>query len=237
MSLPAFISGVKPTKSARSILAMIGRDFIGFVILAALSLGIGLLINQFRRDPLPLVYESKAERLTTFVASIQAAHEDTSVGPSDENVAPPVAITPSASPVSLLSTASRDGSVSSIPLSIPEARLYSAEIRIIDLDEFQQSVEKSGVMIIDARPEIFHRLGHVPHALPLPRDDFATYYQRHRDALEASKERPIIIYCSGSACEDGLLVATALQDLGFRNLAIFSGGWSEWSHHRLPEEK
>ena len=42
------------------------QDVIGFLALAAISVVAGLGLNQFRAKPLPLVYQTPAERLGFF---------------------------------------------------------------------------------------------------------------------------------------------------------------------------
>lgn len=106
----------------------------------------------------------------------------------------------------------------------------------ITLDQLQQFIkEKSGV-VFDARPEIFHRLGHIPGAYSLPREDFENSYKTFQPKLEQDRSQPIIVYCSGSSCEDSTLVQKSLQALGYTNVAVFSGGWSEWQDKGLPVE-
>ena len=92
-------------------------------------------------------------------------------------------------------------------------------------------------LILDARPEIFHRLGRVPKALSLPRDDFETYYTKQRVQLEKHKALPVAIYCTGGSCEDGEMVGAALIRLGFTQVHLFRGGWHAWTQAKLPEEK
>jgi rhodanese-related sulfurtransferase len=89
---------------------------------------------------------------------------------------------------------------------------------------------------LDARPEIFYRLGHVPGALSLARDDFENAYAQLKERLEKDKNQPLIIYCSNSSCEDSHLVQSALLKLGYVNVAVFSGGWATWTQEKLPEE-
>lgn len=103
------------------------------------------------------------------------------------------------------------------------------------LEEFRVLVESKGALVLDARPEIFHRLGHVPGALSLPRDDFEASFALHRDRLEADTGALIVIYCSGSSCEDSDLVRKALHRLGFTRVSVFKGGWSAWTSAGLPE--
>lgn len=118
-----------------------------------------------------------------------------------------------------------------------DARSQSAKIERISLEAFKERREQPGHVVLDARPEIFHRLGHVPNAIALPRDEFEGYYSKVRESLEPFKRQVVLIYCSGSACEDSELVANALVKLGFKNIAIFTGGWSEWTRENLPQQR
>lgn len=118
------------------------------------------------------------------------------------------------------------------PVSKPEVQLSET----LSLAEFSSYVDSRQGLVLDARPEIFHRLGHVPGALSLPRDEFESGYARLKDKLEANRSQALVIYCSSASCEDAALVKKSLASLGFTNLAIFEGGWSEWSGSGKPEE-
>jgi len=118
--------------------------------------------------------------------------------------------------------------------SNPEDKRMPPRLSLIQFKEF---VEQRRGIILDARPEIFYRLGHVPGAIPLPRDEFKKYYELHKNLIEAHKDRPIVIYCSGDSCEDSKLVATALKDLAYSKVSIFGGGWTEWKNQELSEEQ
>lgn len=172
-------------------------DLISCWFLATGALCIGLLANQLRDTPLPLNYQSKAQRLGEAVDRLS----DDSGGDK------------------------------------PADSRSSADFRQeLNLEEFRGFISGNHGIIIDARPEIFHRLGHVPGAIALPRDDFESRYRLHASRLEGAKDHPLVIYCSGPACEDAELVGTALRKLGFRQIAIFRGGWEEWQREGLPEE-
>ncbi|MEI9896993.1 MAG: rhodanese-like domain-containing protein [Chthoniobacter sp.] len=130
-----------------------------------------------------------------------------------------------------------DESTSKVASEVALPAMPSSEsVKFISLGEFQTLSTSPGVLVLDARPEIFHRLGHIPKALPLPRDDFETFYRKLQTLLEADRGRLLLVYCSGDSCEDSALVAEALKRLGFSNIAIFKGGWSEWTGSHLPEE-
>ena len=121
--------------------------------------------------------------------------------------------------------------------STPQATKTSDVPEYMGLEEFRVLVESKGALILDARPEIFHRLGHVPGALSLPREDFEASFALHRNHLEADKGALVVIYCSGSSCEDSGLVRKALHRLGFTQISVFKGGWSAWTSAGLPEER
>jgi 3-mercaptopyruvate sulfurtransferase SseA len=104
------------------------------------------------------------------------------------------------------------------------------------LEDFAVYVDGRKGLILDARPEIFHRLGHVPGALSLPREDFENGYNTLKARLEADQAQPLVVYCSSSSCEDASLVRKSLAGLGYTNLAVFEGGWSEWTAAGKPEE-
>ena len=103
-------------------------------LLATFALCGGMVLNQFRETPLPLVYQSKAARLRDSVRRIASQQV--------------------------------------VPAPTPASR----QSERLGLEEFSSYVKNKQGLILDARPELFHRLGHVPGALSLPRDDFEKAY-------------------------------------------------------------
>jgi hypothetical protein len=139
-------------------------------MLATTSICMGLLLNQFQDNPLPLVYQSKQERMENAVSRVAASeapkHDFATALPK---LASPIAVTLSQN---------------------------------LSLDEFRAFVKEKHGLVLDARPELFHRFGHVPGALSLPRDDFEKSYARLKAKLETDKNQPIVLYCSNSSCEE-----------------------------------
>jgi len=168
----------------------ISRDFLALSMLALTALCLGLLLNQMRNHPLPLVYQSKAEGLQRAVERIS------------QNKAAPVSLAG----------------------------------KNLTLETFREIVEQRKALILDARPEIFHRLGHVPGAVSLSREDFENRYIKLRGILEKDKNQPLVVYCAGSDCEESELVQQALAKLNFTNVAVFRGGWAAWTQAGLPKE-
>lgn len=107
----------------------------------------------------------------------------------------------------------------------------------VDLPTFRKMVEGRDARILDARPEVFYQLGHVPGAISLPREDFQARYGALRAELERTKARAVVVYCSDLDCEDSRMVAEALVRLAYPSVFLFKGGWSAWTEAQLPEEK
>ncbi len=115
----------------------------------------------------------------------------------------------------------------------PEVIQPASEIR---LDDFQVFVTGRKGLVLDARPKVFYDAAHVPGAVSLPREAFASEYPRMREKLDAHKDDPVAVYCSGADCTDSQLLADALAKLGYRHLLIYTSGWEEWSQTGLPQE-
>ena len=126
----------------------------------------------------------------------------------------------------------RIASLQAVPVAAPASLLPER----LNLEAFSTYVQKKQGLVLDARPEIFHRLGHVPGALSLPRDDFEKGYAELKAKLEVDRSNPIVIYCSSSSCEDSGLVKKSLKALGYTNLAMFEGGWAAWTEAKKREE-
>ena len=113
----------------------------------------------------------------------------------------------------------------------------SARPQDISFEDFRQHVAKNDCIILDARPEMFYRLRHVPGALSVPRKDFGAAYTILRPLLERDKAQPLLVYCSGVGCEDSQTVADALSKLGYLRVFVCKGGWAQWEAAHLPDEK
>jgi len=126
------------------------------------------------------------------------------------------------------------------------ARLTAAEVRAL--------LKDTSVEIVDARPPAEYRgqegtatrLGHVPGALNLPAvlltvpgtGEFrsADELQRLVNTAGLARGRRVVIY-DGSGI-GAAKVAFALTLLGFDDVALYDGGWSEWGERPdLPVER
>jgi rhodanese-related sulfurtransferase len=142
---------------------------------------------------------------------------------------------PSPIPLVYSSPASRlNQTIAQLETSSPAALALDGDI---SRDDVQKATLDHAALILDARPEIFYRLGHIPSALSLPRDDFEKQYPIVKETLQSHREQPLIVYCASSDCHDSQMVADALLKLGYLHIRVFRGGWSDWENANLPEEK
>ena len=125
------------------------------------------------------------------------------------------------------------------PTATHEAELPSSgPIDELDLAQLREIVANPPrAILLDARPEVFYRLGHIPGAASLSRENFEKDYAAIRARLEKDKGRFIVVYCSDTDCDDSQIVADALVKLGFPKVSVFRGGWNDWHEAHLAEEK
>ena len=208
------------------------QDFIGFLALVVLSAVVGMGINQFRAKPLPLVYQPPAERMAGAVET-----RDTTRLP--------------------ISGQGRETGKDSHTPPLSGGRENAEPIREILLDELRTLIGKPGILILDARPDLFYEAGHIPSAQNLSKKDFEKDFQRllpklrdasrltglrHAEvasATQAGHGSPltIVVYCPHAGCDDSQIVADALARLGFGPVRIFKGGWEAWEKAGLTVEK
>ncbi len=107
-------------------------------------------------------------------------------------------------------------------------------VRMITLAEAEDLWVAGEAVILDARAGSVFEQGHVPRARNIPASDLARALPP--EVRELSKERIIVVYCEGGSCQSSLALAKRLQEAGFRDIRVFSGGWEEWKKMSLPEE-
>lgn len=94
--------------------------------------------------------------------------------------------------------------------------ILKKKVNIIQWDELI-ALDKSDIMIIDARTEEEHRFGHIEGSINIPIDEI-------RDRLsEIPRDKKIITYCAVGL--RGYLAARILQQNGYNNVRNLSGGY------------
>jgi rhodanese-related sulfurtransferase len=104
----------------------------------------------------------------------------------------------------------------------------------ITRDELKNMVDRGeAVTIVEALPEQYYRQAHLPGALLLPHDQV--------DALAATllpdKAAQIVVYCASLPCQNSVIAAERLNELGYTNVREYAEGKQDWLDAGYPIEQ
>jgi len=102
-------------------------------------------------------------------------------------------------------------------------------LEAIDKDELLRRLADQRVVILDVRPEIEYRYGHIPRARSVPVE------QLERSLAGLPRDRDIIAYCRGPYCVLADDAVRLLRHHGLRGLRL-SEGFPEWQAAGYPVE-
>lgn len=96
--------------------------------------------------------------------------------------------------------------------------------------------EKDLLVFVDARDEENYQRGHIPGAYELDVYHSDKYLPAVLSVCQ--KAELIVVYCTGSDCEDSELGALLLRKAGIPNqkLFVYVGGITEWTSNQFPIE-
>jgi len=97
---------------------------------------------------------------------------------------------------------------------------------MVDTRQMKEITAQGSHLILDARTLAEYDQGHLPGAMSLPYSDFEDSFIALAPLL--SPTDPLVVYCSSRTCDDALLLAQRLQEVGFENLSLYVDGWEGW---------
>jgi rhodanese-related sulfurtransferase len=102
-----------------------------------------------------------------------------------------------------------------------------SKLSTLSRDELAQRIRDGDVVVLDVRPELEYKAGHVAGAVSLPVDELI---RRLRDV---PKDREVVAYCRGPYC---VYADDAVRTLGRRGYqaARLEDGYPEWARAGLP---
>lgn len=109
---------------------------------------------------------------------------------------------------------------------------YASKWPHITLQEVQRLMKQKHTVLVDGRGQSEWDQSHLPGALPLPLGDFQKNYPIYEQKLKRAKI--IIAYCHGKGCHLSDSLCQDLVNKGYKNVAVFWGGFPEWSSNKLP---
>lgn len=90
----------------------------------------------------------------------------------------------------------------------------------------------NGVLFLDARRTSVYEDGHIAGARSFSvwesdvDDKVNALYSERSDPRD--QDRPIVIYCSGGACEDSHMLSQKLWGIQFNNIYVYKDGFPDW---------
>jgi len=104
----------------------------------------------------------------------------------------------------------------------------------VDAAQVRQIVDVNSYIVFDARSAVDYEAGHLPGALSWPASDIEAKADLYLPVLHA--DQPVLVYCSGRACDESLHLAKFLKAQGLQQVSLFAGGYSEWKKGGYPIE-
>ena len=96
----------------------------------------------------------------------------------------------------------------------------------------------AGSLFLDARRTSIYEEGHIPGSRSFSvweadvDDKVTALFEERSDPAEQNK--PIVIYCSGGACEDSHMLSQKLWGLQFNNIYVYKDGFPDWQKRGMP---
>jgi rhodanese-related sulfurtransferase len=101
---------------------------------------------------------------------------------------------------------------------------------LVEAPEAKARLDK-GALFLDARPEAFYRMAHIPGAFSLPEEDFDAAFARLEPRLRSSLD--VVVYCAGFGCEASHIVARKLKARQIPAV-VLNEGWPAWQEAHYP---
>lgn len=108
----------------------------------------------------------------------------------------------------------------------PATPAKALEIRF---DQVEKLLANPDIMLIDARPAREFEAGRIGNAINIYTPEFEQNIGR---IIGIPRDKPIIAYCGGGACELSHELADNLIKMGFTRVFVYVGGWNEWKQKK-----
>lgn len=185
--------------------------------------------------PPPLAPAQPAVTATT--ATIVPVATDTAPVATTTTAAPmttPAATTSTAAPTPSTASEIKPAAPPSKPAADPLARFqpHPNEAAVELAGEDVMTLHRAGALFLDARRTSVYEEGHIAGARSFSVwegdiDDKVNALFAERDE-PAEQNLPIVIYCSGGACEDSHMLAQKLWGIQFNNVYVYKDGFPDW---------
>ena len=103
-------------------------------------------------------------------------------------------------------------------------------LNAVTLDELEMMMQNENIVLMDVRPALEYKFGHIPEAISLPVNDLLNRLK------DLPKNKEIIAYCRGPFCALSDEAVKLLLENGF-NAKRLDDGYPEWKIRSLEKTK
>jgi rhodanese-related sulfurtransferase/predicted double-glycine peptidase len=125
------------------------------------------------------------------------------------------------------------------PTAVAEVarRYHSVEFPEVSTEQMEQIITEKKTTIIDARFAEDYHFSAMPNAINIPVHSALEHRQKALRGI--ALRQPIVVYCQSSSCDFSDEIAKFLKFNGFTNVAIYRGGFRDWSrrHPQVQKER
>jgi rhodanese-related sulfurtransferase len=97
------------------------------------------------------------------------------------------------------------------------------QITIVDTERAEAMLSQK-VVVLDVREPAEFQVGHLPHAINVPRGVLEFKVSNHPQLMDP--QQPILIYCKNGG--RSTLAALTLKRMGFTGIEMLNGGFDGW---------
>ena len=119
--------------------------------------------------------------------------------------------------------------IASIEKLVRDFRQSKFKLESVTIDGLIEKIDNGKVTILDVRPEIEYRNGHIANAISIPFDELSDRLR------ELPKRGEIIAYCRGPFCVFADEAVAMLTKAGYKATRL-EEGYPDWSSMGLPVE-
>lgn len=119
--------------------------------------------------------------------------------------------------------------IASIDRLVKDFRKSKFTLEAVTIDELIQKIESGKITILDVRPEIEYRKGHIANSISIPIEELPNRLK------ELPKRTEIIAYCRGPFCVYADEAVALLNSAGYKATRL-EEGFPDWKLQDLPIE-
>ena len=107
-------------------------------------------------------------------------------------------------------------------------------VQAISRDSLKAALDRrEPLVLLEALPPMYFEDAHLPGARNVPHDQV----DELAASLIPSKDTQVVVYCANLPCQNSVIAAKRLAQLGYTNVREYAEGKQDWIEAGLPVER